>query len=118
MKNKNKESTRYYSDIQEKHVALVLGGYQNSNSGASKFTAGDVKVPSANMLIECKTCMTDKESFSIRKEWLIKNRAEAFSVGSHYRALAFNFGPSSENHYIINEDLMIYLVEKIRSDLS
>ena len=50
----NKDSTRHYSDMQEKSVAKALGGYQQSNSGAGHFAKGDVVIKSASMLCECK----------------------------------------------------------------
>ena len=43
--NKNQESTRYYSDKQEKSVCKSLNGKQVSNSGAGLFKKGDVVVP-------------------------------------------------------------------------
>lgn len=116
MKNHNKESTRYYSERQENSVCEALGGRRQANSGAAKFCAGDVIVDSADMLIECKTCMTDKESFSIKKEWWEKNRLEAFQKRKSNRAIAFNFGPQRENLYIISEELMKVLVNYLEGD--
>ena len=34
--NNNKESTRYYSDKQERYVSKLLGGQKTANSGAGK----------------------------------------------------------------------------------
>ena len=73
---KNKESTRYYSELQEKHVADILNGIRTSNSGAGLFKKGDIIQKDASLLIECKTCTSNKESFSIKKEWLDKNNNE------------------------------------------
>ena len=64
--NKNKESTRYYSDKHEKSVCKALGARQQPNSGAALFRKGDVITN--NMLIECKCSMADKDSFSVKKE--------------------------------------------------
>ena len=77
--NNNTESTRYYSDKHEKSVCNALNAYQQSNSGAGKFRKGDVYNSKASLLIECKTCMTDKSSFSIKQDWILKNKDEAFS---------------------------------------
>ena len=60
--------TRFYSNRQEKAVAKAVGGKQVSNSGATAFSKGDVRT--ADWLIECKTCTTEKKSFSIKKEGL------------------------------------------------
>lgn len=120
-KNKNQDSTRYYSERHEDSVCESLGGYRQPNSGAAKFSAGDVTVEAgkAKILIECKTCMADKESFSIKKEWIDKNKKEARAAGYDVSAICFNFGPSAThrgNLYIINESLMAYLVDKLTED--
>lgn len=113
---KNNNSTRYYSSNQEKSVAKLLGGHKTPNSGAGIWSKGDVKLESASVLLECKTCVKEKESFSIKKDWLEKNEQEARMT--HYRnsILAFNFGPNQKNYFIINENLMKYLVEKLEED--
>lgn len=49
----NKDSTRYYSNIQEKNVANFLSGKVVAGSGSDKFAPGDVKTD--KYLIECKT---------------------------------------------------------------
>ena len=67
--SKNKESTRYFSSKQEEYVAKLINGRIVSNSGAAKFTCGDVV--SDDFIIECKTKMKPSESFSIKKQWLI-----------------------------------------------
>ena len=106
--------TRFYSSRQEKKVAKAVGGKQVSNSGATAFNKGDVT--SDNFLIECKTCVEDKKSFSIKKDWLEKNKEEAFEMGKDYSALAFNFGPGSENYYVIDERLFKMLKEVLESE--
>lgn len=112
----NKESTRYYSDRHEKSVCKALGGLQQSNSGAGLFKKGDVVVKDASLLVECKTCMTDKDSFSIKKEWISKNKKEAFEVGLDHSCVAFNFGPDSINYYVIDENLMRQLVNHLEEN--
>ena len=55
-------------------------------------------------LFEAKTCMTEKQSFSIKKEWLDKLKQEAFAMNKEFNALVFNFGEiNGENYYILNE---------------
>lgn len=66
--NKNENSTRFYSDKQEKAVCKVINGYQSSNSGAGRFRKGDVYNKSASLLAECKTVMSPKSSVSIKKD--------------------------------------------------
>lgn len=111
---KNKESTRYYSDKHEKSVCTALNARQQSNSGAGNFKKGDVVTNT--FLIECKTCMQEKQSISIKKEWLDKNREEAFAIRKDNSAICFNFKPNGENYYVINESLMQYLVSTLESD--
>lgn len=106
---KNKNATRYYSNNQETSVANVLGGRKQSNSGASAFQKGDVVTN--KFLIECKTCVKEKESFSIKKEWIEKNKMERFQMRKPFSCICFNFGPDSENYYVIDEKLMKYLCE-------
>lgn len=106
--------TRFYSDKQEKAVAKVLKGKQTSNSGATAFSKGDVRTD--EFLIECKTCEKEQKSFSIRKEWLDKNREEAFAMNKSYNALAFDFGPSTKRYYVIDEKLFKQLVTYLEED--
>lgn len=93
--------TRFYSNRQEKAVAKQLGGKQTSNSGATAFNKGDVTTD--DWLIECKTATTAKASFSIKREWLSKNKEEAFAMGKQYNALCFDFGNGSNRYYVIDE---------------
>ena len=116
MTTKNKESTRYYSGNQEGSVCKALKAYKQANSGASKFAAGDVYNQNASLLIECKTTMTDKDSFSIKKDWLNKIVEEAKSKRFQNTCLAFSFGPESPNYYVISEKLMKFLVEKLEEE--
>ena len=112
----NKESTRYFSDRQEKQIVNLLGGFQTANSGAGKWNKGDVVIPDASLLIEAKTLTSDKESMSIKKDWLDKNLKEAKESHLLNNCLAFNFGPDKPNYFIINEKLMKFLVEKLLED--
>lgn len=109
----NKESTRYYSDKQEKTVCKELGAIQSPNSGAGKWRKGDARHESASLLIECKTCIQDKKSFSIKEEWFKKNKEECFSQRLENSCIAFNFGPDKPNYYVIDSKLMKFLVEKL-----
>lgn len=98
----NKNSTRYYSSQQEKYIAKTLNGKLQSNSGATLFNKGDVITK--DWLFEAKTCMTEKQSFSIKKDWLDKLKSESFAMNKEFYALIFNFGIKNEqNYYILNE---------------
>ena len=107
----NKESTKWFSDRQELAVSRAIGGRRTVMSGAAKFSKGDVVTN--DWLIECKTQVKEKESFSIKKEWLKKATEEAFSMNKSHVALAFNFGGEnqSQNFYVISEKDFKRLVE-------
>ena len=106
--------TRFYSNKQEKQVAKHVGGRQVSNSGATAFNKGDVTTD--KFLIECKTKTTESKSFSIKKEWLEKNKEEAFSMGKMRSALAFNFGPDEPNYYVIDSITFRELIRLLEED--
>lgn len=114
----NKESTRYYSDLHEKSVCRALGATQTPNSGAGKWKKGDVVHTASSTMIECKTSMTEKQSVSIKKEWIDKNKEEAFSNRLDNNCLCINFGPGSDNYYVISEKLMKFLVQKLEEENS
>lgn len=106
----NKKSTRYYSSRQEKKVAKAVGGKQVANSGAATFVAGDVTTD--DWLIECKTKCNVARSFTIKREWLDKNREEMFAMGKSYNALVFNYG-DSENYYVVDEKTFLRMKEAL-----
>ena len=100
--------------MQEKQVAESLQGKVQPNSGATTFKKGDVVLD--RWLIECKTCVSPKQSFSIRKEWFEKNKREAIAIGKSFTAIAFNFGPKQKNYYIIDETLFKTFLEYLEQD--
>lgn len=106
--------TRFYSNKQEKAVAKQVNGKQQSNSGATAFNKGDVITD--DFLIECKTTTcTQKASFSIKKEWLEKNRKEALEMRKSYNALCFDYG-DGQRYYIIDERLFKQLITYIEQE--
>ena len=109
----NKNATRYYSSRQEKRIAKAIGGRVTANSGAPKFTAGDVI--NNLFLIEAKTKTSESKSFSIKKEWLDKNKEEAFAMNKRYNALCFDFG-DNERYYVIDEKTFKVLNELLERE--
>ena len=106
---KKRKPTRFYSNRQEKQVAKTLKGKKVANSGATAFKKGDVVTK--NWLIECKTTTaTEKASFSIKREWLEKNKEEAFAMGKDYNALVFDYGDGKQ-FYIVDEKTFKQIVE-------
>lgn len=115
--NKNTESTRYYSDKQERYISKLLGGQQTANSGAGKWAKGDVIVKEAGISIECKTTLTEKSSVSVKKEWLEKHKRESWEDRMSNSAVAISFTPEGNvNYFIIDEKLMKFLVEKLKEE--
>lgn len=97
---RNKNSTRYYSGKQERSVAKAVNGRTTPNSGAPNFTAGDVVAD--DWLFECKTKTESSQSMSVKKEWIEKNKEEAFQMGKRYSAVVIDFG-DGHNYYIVDE---------------
>ena len=106
-------NTRAFSRKQENKVAKMVNGKVVSNSGATAFNKGDVRTD--KILIECKTCTKEKESFSIKKDWLTKNKDEAFAMGKQYSVLAFDFG-DGENYFILDKNLFKKFVNYIEEE--
>ena len=86
--------TRYYSNKQETRVAKSLGARKTPNSGATKWSKGDIM--NDKWLFECKTVTKEQQTFTIKKEWIIKNEEEAFAMRKPYNALIFDFGDGDE----------------------
>jgi hypothetical protein len=73
------------------------------------FVNGDIKTE--KWLMECKTCMTQKQSFNIKKEWLDKLKQESFAMNKEFYALVFNFGiENEENYYVLSEKIFIQIL--------
>lgn len=110
-----KISTRFFSKQQENSVAKAINGKTTPNSGARPYHKGDVSTnrfyqdeegnqrEREDFLFECKTSMTPKQSFAIKKTWLETLKEEAFQAGKTNYALVFSFGPKQENYYILSE---------------
>lgn len=93
--------TRYFSKLQENHVAKAVNGSTTKNSGATMFQKSDV----LNDLytIECKTKMSDSKQITLKEEWFEKQKQESLFMGKPYYAIAFNFGPNKPMYYCVDE---------------
>lgn len=98
--------TRFFSNKQEKKIAKAVQGQQVVNSGATAFKKGDVTTE--NWLFEAKTKTTESKSFSIKREWIEKNKEEAFAMGKDYSALVIDFG-DGEQFYLLDEKTFLEL---------
>lgn len=109
------KNTRDASSNQEKHLAKILNGKITPNSGGTKFGGGDVIAEP--FLIEAKTVMTAKKSFSIKKEWLEKVKEQAFEQGLSYGVVAFQFEPEGNNYFVLNESQFKEYLEYKKGEL-
>ena len=104
------KTTRQVSSAQEKQIAKAVGSKRTSNSGATKFDKGDLYIGS-DWIIEAKTCMEPKKSFSLKSEWFNKLRAEKFATNKLYSALCCDFGDNKDRYYVIDEQTFKYIIE-------
>lgn len=100
--------TRFYSSRQEKKIAKAVQGQQVANSGATAFNKGDVTTD--DWLFEAKTKTKESNSFSIKKEWITKNKEEAFAMGKSHSAVVIDFG-DGEQFYLIDEKTFLQLMK-------
>lgn len=91
--------------MQEEHQIL----------GATKFIKGDLYI-GEKWLIEAKTCMEPKKSFSIKKEWLDKLKEEQYANNKDYRTLCFDFGENTDRYYILDENTFKYVIELLSAE--
>ena len=94
-------STVKKSGQQEEYVASVLDAKKTPRSGATLHKKGDVQSPHA--IIECKTYMEKRDSFTVKREWLTKLAEERFQERKEFAILVQNFGgrPSEDNYVVM-----------------
>lgn len=101
-RNLNKEK----SDKHEKRAAKKIRGRQTPASGAMAFNKADVY--SEHLRMECKT--TEKKSYSLKKELLLKVAGET----EHGKIPVFNIrfeDPSGDlNYYVVDEGFFLELI--------
>lgn len=99
---------------QEERIAKLFSGKRTPQSGGGKFILGDVL--SKDFLIECKTSVTVKDSYSVKKEVLKKADEQRREMGKPFYALAFSFG-DEEDFFVINKRAMKYFLYLQKSAL-
>ena len=104
--------TRFYSNKQEKHIAKVVNGKKVANSGATAFNKGDVVTN--DWLFEAKTKIKESNSFSIKREWIEKNKEEAFAMNKSYNALVIDFGDGKQ-FYVVDEKTFLQMKEALNA---
>ena len=110
--NVSNKPTRYFSNKQEEEVANAVGGKKTANSGATPWQKGDVK--NGDWLFECKTCIRDQKSFTLKEDWFVKILDESLREHKEYSAIVFNFGPDKPNYYVIDEQTFQHFLELLQ----
>lgn len=94
------KSTVAKSSEQEEFVASYIGAKRTPRSGGGTNVKGDV-VDNLS-LFECKTYMKEKDSFTVKREWLEKNQKEKLEDRKHFAFLVQNFGgKGNKDNYVI-----------------
>lgn len=114
MPTRNRECSRYYSRKQEEAVAKLLDAKLVPNSGACKFAVADVIAD--DWIFECKTCISPKQSFSLKREWFEKNERERMDAQKPYSALVFSFGEDETNYFVIPEKTFKIMYEVFQNE--
>ena len=97
-----KTSTFAKAEQQTKFVADKLNMRPTARSGATLFGGkGDAQDELA--IIECKTYMEKRDSFTVKREWLTKLAEERFQERKEFAILVQNFGgkPSEDNYVVM-----------------
>lgn len=92
---------------QEERVARLFNGKRTPQSGGGKFILGDVLAE--DFLVECKTSVTVKDSYSVRRDVLNKADEQRREMGKSFYALAFSFG-DEEDFFVLNKKAMEYFL--------
>lgn len=108
------QDTKKKSIEQEERVAKIFNGKRTPQSGGGKWQKGDVL--STFFLVECKTTMEEKNSYSVSKKILEKADEQRREMGKDFYALAFTFG-TDENYFVLNEKAMKFLISTVEEYL-
>ena len=93
-----------------------LGAQLVPSSGSGRFDGGDICIGDNQILVECKTVVSPKLSFSIKRDWMSKLEEQRFEQGYHESCLAFRFEPNGEDYFIVNEKFFKALIELYLED--
>lgn len=109
---------RKISDKQEKRIAKDLKGKRQLNSGATLFQKGDVLLKEYGILLECKTKIDASKSFTIKKEWIEKNKEEAFGIGCNPNraTIAFDFGDNDGTYFVIGYNFFKEILQLLKDN--
>lgn len=111
------KSTIDKSTEQEKFVADFLEVKRTPRSGATIHKKGDVQDEFS--IFECKTSMKEKESFTVKKEWLTKLNRERIEDRKRFAFLIENYGGdgNKDNHVIMSIETFKQLYSAFRKEV-
>lgn len=101
------QETKRVSLNQEERVARLFLGKRTPQSGGGKWKKGDVL--SEDFLVECKTSVTPRTSYSVNRKILDKANEERREMNKPFYALAFTFG-TEEDFFVVDTKTMKYLL--------
>lgn len=105
-----KEYTKKEASIlQEKQIAKLINGQVQPASGGTPTGGGDVLTD--NWFLECKTVISKKDSYSVKKSILDKMNEQKFEQRKDYCALAFRFEPEGRDYFIVDTDTFRHMME-------
>ena len=96
-------SRRTRSQKQETRLADTLGGRVTPGSGAGWSTKNDVKTESISVEVK----YTDKKSYAIKKDDLLKAERQALLDGGREFAFIVGFGEKSGTRMLINREFVL-----------
>jgi len=85
---------------QEERIAKLFKGSRTPQSGGGKWKLGDIHT--ADWLIECKTTVEPKLTYSIKKTVLDKAKQEAQAMGKKSAILAFTLGENFNDYFVVD----------------
>ena len=95
--------------LQEKQVAQLVDGQVQVASGGTSHGGGDVLTD--NWFFECKTVISEKNSYSVKKAVLEKLKEQTFEQRKDYGTLAFRFSPEEKDYFIVDSDTFKYMMQ-------
>lgn len=97
--------------LQEKEVAKLVNGEVQIASGALSHGGGDVLTE--NWFLECKTVISKKDSYSVKKSILDKMYEQSFEQQKNYSSLAFRFSPEGEDYFVVNSETFKHMMKSV-----
>lgn len=89
---------------QENRIAKLFKASPTPQSGGGKWKKGDIL--SADYLIECKTTVEPKLTYSVKKSDIDKARHESREMGKKNFIFAFTMGENFDDYFVVDDKFM------------